>query len=371
MKRTTRGILGVAVACLLLWLVFRGTDAAQLGHALRRVHLGWLLLAQALLWAACFARVQRWSYVVRAVQPASFRSLLSATQIGLLVNFAVPARLGEVARAFVLSRLVRLPVARAMGMVALDRVNDVVGLLAVVGVAAAAVASNARVEIPAGAFGNRDAWVVSSELVRPAAVGLALLVGAALAGLVFLYQQQDRVIRWVHVALGRLSAPLAERTERILTGFAEGLHVFRSRSDLGRSLLWSLGTWGADVASLAATLVAFDVAFPWHAPFLMLALIGVAVAVPVTPGVVGQFHLPAVAGLLLAAPSVAPAEAKAVAIVDHLATLVPIAVLGLHALAREQIGLGDLLRRSAREDRALHEGARGAQRARGAGDPAR
>jgi hypothetical protein len=233
------------------------------------------------------------------------------------------------------------------------------------------VASDARVEIPAGAFGNREAWVVSSELVRPAALGLAALVAAALAGLVFLYHQQERVIRWVRVGPGRLSTPLTERAARILAGFAEGLHVFRSRSDLGRSLFWSLATWGADVASLAAMLVAFDVTFPWYAPFLMLALIGVAVAVPVTPGVVGQFHLPAVAGLLLAAPSVAPAEAKAVAIVDHLSTLVPIAVLGLHALARERISLGDVMRRSARESRTLHEDARRAQLTQGTGDPAR
>jgi heme exporter protein D len=56
--------------------------------------------------------------------------------------------------------------------------------------------------------------------------------------------------------------------------------------------------------------------------------------------------------------------------VDHLSTLVPIAVLGFHALARERIALGDVMRRSAHEDRALHEG-RGAPRARGTGDAAR
>jgi uncharacterized membrane protein YbhN (UPF0104 family)/formylglycine-generating enzyme required for sulfatase activity len=337
----------VLVAATLLWLLFRRTDWSELVGALRGVDLRWLAAAQLLICAAFLARVQRWSYVVRAVHPASYRSLFSATQIGMLVNFAIPARLGEVVRAYVLSRLLGLPMARSLAMVAFDRVNDLIGLLAVLLVAALALARDVDATFPAGALGNAEPFTIPSALLRPVAWSLAIGVLAASLGLVLLYAQRDRAPRLV----GRLSAPLSEvlaqRLAALLESFAEGLHVFRSAGDLGRAVLWSLASWGADVAAAAAVLVAFDVVFPWYTPFVILSFVGVAIVVPVTPGTIGQFHLAAAAGLLLAAPEVAPARAKAVAIVDHLSILAPITALGLYCLFRERIGLVDAVRRSA------------------------
>jgi uncharacterized protein (TIRG00374 family) len=341
-----RGIVGLLVAGLLLWLVFRGTDWNELVGALREVRLAWLGAAQLLLWGGILARVQRWTYVVRAVHPASYRSLLAASQIGMLVNFSVPARLGELVRAWVLSRLATIPLARSLAMVTLDRVNDVIGLLAVLFLAALGLAGDVDVELPPGSFGNREALVVSSRLVQPVAWTLA---GAVLAGallLVVLYVRREPVLRVLRAALAPVSSGLAERIAHLLGSFAEGLHVFRSRRDLARAIAWSLLGWGADLAGLAAIFLAFGLEFPWYAPCVTLSFVAVALLVPLTPGTVGQFHLPAVAGLLLAAPDVEPARAKAVAIVDHLSTLVPVIALGLYCLLRERLGLLEVVRRS-------------------------
>jgi hypothetical protein len=89
------------------------------------------------------------------------------------------------------------------------------------------------------------------------------------------------------------------------------------------------------------------VAFPWHAPFVVLALVATAIVVPVTPGLVGQFHVPAVVGLLLSIPELDATRAKAIAVVDHLSTLVPAVVAGLWCLSRERLGLGQVLRAEA------------------------
>jgi len=79
-------------------------------------------------------------------------------------------------------------------------------------------------------------------------------------------------------------------------------------------------------------LTAFSIDFPWFTPFLVLAMVAVFISVPVTPGVVGQYHIPIVACLLLAIPGMEPSEAKAVAIVAHILCLIPIAVLGVFCL---------------------------------------
>jgi len=341
-----RGIIGLLVAGVLLWLLFRRTDWSELVGALRDVRLAWVGAAQLLLWAGLLARVQRWTYVVRAVHPASYRSMLAASQIGMLVNFSVPARMGELVRAWVLSRLAGIPLARSLAMVALDRVNDVIGLLAVLFLAAVGLARDIDVELPPGSFGNSEAFVVSSGLVRPVAWTLAIAVLACVLLLVGLYVRRDQVLRPVRAVLAPASSALAERVAYLLASFSEGLHVFRSRGDLARAILWSLLGWGADLVGLAAIFVAFDLDFPWYAPCVTLAFVAVAILVPLTPGTVGQFHLPAVAGLLLSAPDVEPARAKAVAIVDHLSMLVPVTALGLYCLLRERLGLLEVVRRS-------------------------
>jgi hypothetical protein len=344
MSTFLRGLAGLLGGVGLLWLLLRGTDATELIAAVRLVDLGFLCLGQILLWASFLTRAQRWSYIVRAVHPASFRSLFSATQIGVLVNFTVPGRLGELVRATVLSRLAGIPVARSLAMAALDRVSDVIGLLVVVLLAVLPLTGGVRVALPAGTFGNAEPLVVSSALVQSAAWALAGATVAASVALVVLYVARDRALQVVRKALAAFSPGVAERAATLLGQFAEGLHVFRSRADLSRSLFWSLLTWAVDVASVAAILAAFGVAFPWHAPFLVLSLVSLSIAVPITPGMVGQFHLPAVAGLLLAIPALPPTQAKAIAIVDHLSTLVPIAALGVWCLLRERLGLLQLLR---------------------------
>jgi uncharacterized membrane protein YbhN (UPF0104 family) len=345
-KQHTQIVLGVVLGVVLVWLLFRKTDWRAVLSAIGGVDWRWLVACQILAFAGHFARAQRWSYVVRAARPASYRHLFSATQIGFLVNFTAPARLGEVVRAYVLGRLVKAPFAQCLSMVALDRVGDVLGLLALMLVALISFPAGVDARFPAGAFGNAEPFVVSGALLGPAAAATTGLLCALLAVLVFLYARQAWVLRALDAVGGRLPRNVAGRLRGAFLHFAEGMHVLRSAGGLAKASFLSLATWGAGVLSVAAILKAFGVDFPWHAPFLILALIAVFISFPVTPAVVGQYHLPVVAGLLLTVPGTAPDEAKAVALVAHLMNLLPIAALGLFCLWRERLGFVQVARDS-------------------------
>ena len=336
-----RTVLSVLLSALLLWLLFRGTDWAATYAAVRHVRLPWLAVALALVFLSCLARVQRWSYVVRAAHPATFRSLFSATQVGLLVNLVVPARVGELVRAVLLKRLSGAPLARSMSLVAMDRVNDAFALIAVLFIASATFPA-ADVEFPAGAFGNREALIVTSELIRPAATSLTLALGLLVAALALVYAGRTTVQRLLGRMAAVVSARFATRVESLFEHFVAGMHVFRSAADLARSALFSLLTWGAVALSLSALLRAFRLDLPWFTPFLMLAILAVFTSVTVTPGLVGQYHLPVVASLLMIDPRMDADEARAVAIVAHLVAVLPIAALGAFAMVRERLSLGGL-----------------------------
>ncbi len=336
-------MLGALLSALLLWFLFRDTDWDALYAALRRVNPGWVILALVFCFSSFFARVQRWSYVVRATHPATFRSMFSATQIGVLVNCLLPLRMGDVVRGYLLARLAQMSFARSLTVVALDRVNDVFALVSVLFVTVVAFPNNKDIEFAAGAFNNAERFVVSSSLIRPAAVSLTIFLIVVILVFVFLYFRQGYVMWLLDKTVGPVSTKLASRLHSVFLNCAAGMHIFRSGIELMKSVVFSLLTWGVVALSLAALLKAFHLEFPWYAPFLMLSILGISTSVTVTPGMVGQYHVPVVASLLMIVPNMDPNEAKAVAIVAHLVALLPPATLGIFSMLRERLRVVDLV----------------------------
>jgi len=343
MLRHTRTVVGVLLSIFLLWFLFRDTDWQVLSSVLRQVDVSWLLLAFFLSFSSFVIRVQRWSYVVRATQPATFRSMFSATQIGLLVNCLVPARIGDVVRAYVLANLEKISFTRSLTLVALDRINDILALVTVLLIALLSFPSDVDIEFAVGAFGNAEPFVVSSSLMQPVTVSLIGALFIVIAILVFLYFRQDIVLRFLDRVVEPLSPQTAAWLSTMFLNFATGMHIFRSGLQMAKAILLSLVTWGLVVLSLAALLKAFHLEFPWYGPFLMLAILGVFTAVTVTPGMVGQYHVPVVASLLMILPGMNVNEAKAVAIVAHLVALLPPVVLGVYSMLSEKLHIYDLI----------------------------
>jgi uncharacterized membrane protein YbhN (UPF0104 family) len=345
MKSFAQMVFGLCLGAFLVWVLFRNTEWHAVYGSIREVKIHWLIVALVLGCSSHFARVQRWSYVIRAAYPAPFRILFSATQIGFLVNFIVPARVGELVRAYVLASLAKRPLSQSMAMVMLDRVNDIFGLLAIMFTALLAFPSNRSIEFAAGTFNNSKPLAVSSSLIHPATISMTVFLCVFTLILILLYLNQALVLRFIDRSIGQISRKFVDRLSGFFLNFAEGMHIFRSPVELTKSLFFSLLTWGAGVLSVTALMTAFRIDFPWFTPFLMLAMIAVFIIVPVTPGVIGQYHIPVVACLLMVVPGMESDRAKAFAIVAHVLSLGPIVALGIFCLFWERLSFFDLIRR--------------------------
>ncbi len=340
MKKVVVNTVGIILAALLVWWMFRGTNWAEVAHAFRTVH--WLWLGMSVIWVVLgfFTRVQRWSYIVSTAKPVSFRSMFSATQIGFLGNFVLPLRAGEAIRALVLSRLSQLSFSRCIAFVALDRVTDLVGLIVVMFLAVLTFHPAGPISMPTG-FSVPD-W--AQGLLRPEAIrATALTMAGGLTGLVImlvlLYVNQRIVLKLSDKILGIISHALAKHVHGLLENFASGFHIFRSLRDMSKALFFSLLTWITFAVSYMDVFHAFDLSLPWYAPFLTLSLLAIAISLPGAPGFIGQFHLAIMAAIFLLSPDVDVDRARAVAIMAHLINLIPIVIVGLYCLYREQLGL--------------------------------
>ncbi|HUW60643.1 MAG TPA: lysylphosphatidylglycerol synthase transmembrane domain-containing protein [Candidatus Bathyarchaeia archaeon] len=348
MKKTVQIIIGVGLGVGLLWLVFRGTNWNEVLQAIAAADPVWLAVFLALILLSFVVRVQRWSYIVRTAKPVSFRHLFSATQIGFLANFTLPGRIGEVVRAIALTRLAKLPFTKSFAMVILDRITDLFGLLAVVIVTVFAYTPEGSISIPASTLGVPIEFsarnVYRGEIL--AIVSLVVLVSF----FVLLYVKQELMLRVSDRLCSRFSQKLADKIHLWLQHFADGLHIFRSASDMAKSIGFSLLVWSIALLALTSVVRAFDVHVPWQGIFVIQLLLAVFISAPGAPGFVGQFHAPIVIGLVMFVPGIEDSKAKAIAIMAHLLNLIPVAVVGLICLFMEKLGLVELARESAHTD---------------------
>lgn len=382
MKKTIQILLGLLIGGFLLWFLFRGTDWNAVWAATRNANVAWLAAAFAAIMLSFFTRVQRWTSIVRTAKDVSFRSLFSATQIGFLANFTLPGRAGEVIRAVVLARLERIPFSKCFAFVALDRVTDLFGLIAIMLVSVIAFQPAGRVGLPpdihvpdwAGALLEPDA-------IRSGAIGFSLLLLAVVGVFVVLYVSQSFALRVAAVLLGVAQslvratvAPMLRGLGNVLgarvratgdrlgdadlvglgTGmireFAEGLHVFRSAADMSKAILFSLITWAVACFSYYCALRAFGFVEPWYTALIVTAMLSVAIALPGAPGFIGQFHFGIIIGIFVCIPDADYDVAKAVAIMSHLLNVLAVAIVGIWSLYREDFGLLELKRDADQRD---------------------
>jgi len=123
-----RGALGLVLSAAFLYFAFRGIELQRVLENVRQSNVA--LLAVSALAATCIfpLRARRWKPILEPIKrDIPFSRLWSATAIGMMINNVVPARAGEFARAFALTRSTpEVPFPASFASLAVDRLFDAV-----------------------------------------------------------------------------------------------------------------------------------------------------------------------------------------------------------------------------------------------------
>jgi hypothetical protein len=312
------------------WLSLRAADPALIGLA---------LLANL---ATFLIRAWRWRWLLAPVRRGiGMDSLVSATFIGFMVSFVVPFRLGEIVRPALLARRERLRWSAALGTVALERILDLMTLLALFLLfmlsargAALMTGSGDGTGGQAAALLRRGGWVAGA-VVLAALPALTLLVA-------FPGEVVRRLRRWHG---GRGPGPV-HRAIGTLETFVEGLGVVRRGRELLVCVALSVLHWGVAGAMLYAGVSAFAAPLEFGDSFLLLIPLSIGIAMP-TPGGVGPYEYLAQVSLTGFWGVDAP-RAAAMAITLHALTILPAIVAGLGFMWRDGLRPGEMRRMAAR-----------------------
>jgi uncharacterized protein (TIRG00374 family) len=299
--------LGLIVGGVALWLALRGAVIGGLRTALSGADVFWIGVALGSVILTVAVGVVRWRLLFHPESTGlSWSSLAAAFLIGQMLNIMLPLRLGEMARAYWLSRSEDIPVGRALGTIGVEKLADLTSF----GLAAVALLVLAAV----------PPWVQSPGRVLAATGALAatsVLVLAARRR--WIMQGVIRGAAWLPSTFGRRLVHLAE------TGL-EGSRVVSSWKASAVAGLLSLLVLVLAASTNYLLFVAFHLKLPLVAALLLLVTLQVGNTVVSVPGNIGVFHYITV--LTLSAYSVDHQFALAYAIVLYAIAHVPKVLAG-------------------------------------------
>lgn len=319
MKGRLKSLIGIVLSAVLLWWTLRDVSLATVWSELRRSNLPLLLFAAFLGTIIFPIRALRWRTILRPIADVPFGPLWRSTAIGMMVNNVVPARAGEIARAYALTREVPIPFSSAIASLAVDRVFDAVTVLLL------ASAAMLDPRFP------RDATIAGQPLASWAG-GAGVIVLIALGGLYLLVFFPAYLIRIFEMFARKLVPTIEERGKKALASFGEGLSVLRSPQRFLAVLAWAILHWMVNALAFWMGMIAVGIDVPYSAVLFIQALIALGVAVPSAPGFFGLFEKLAVGSLALFAVG-APA-ATTWAIGYHILSFIPITVIGAFYFTR-------------------------------------
>jgi phosphatidylinositol alpha-mannosyltransferase len=319
--------LSIAGLALAAWALSR-IGLSRIGYALLSVSAPWGLVALALMCLSMVLRAEAWYAVLRAAGAEPSRAVVvRGTMIGVLMSAALPGRLGEPARAFVVSRRLgdtRRWFATVAGTVFAQTLLNIVALgLLAIGVIAGA-----------GLF-QGHAQTIVAVLAVPAAIALAIVAAPPLF-------RRLRSSRFRSVS--RAARVVAAEMENL----RRGLFVFRRPATAVHATLAQLAAWALQWLACYTLLVAFGLEH--HSGLAaaagVLLAVNVAAVLPVTPSNVGIFQAACI--VVLAAYGVGKGQALAYGIVLQAIEVATALLVGVPALVSEGLSW-DTLRRSADE----------------------
>jgi uncharacterized protein (TIRG00374 family) len=124
-QRWLKIILGVLVTVITVWLSFRKLDWHTVKTAFFQVNLFWVFLAVANSLLTVYALGWRWRILLAPKVNISMGQLFKLNIISQYVNILMPARLGEVIRAYLTSKEHLISGAYVMGTILIEKIFDV------------------------------------------------------------------------------------------------------------------------------------------------------------------------------------------------------------------------------------------------------
>jgi glycosyltransferase 2 family protein len=294
-----RLLVGVAISAVFVVATVSRVDLDEVGAALQRVNFAAVALAIPLVFVELVLRGFRWQRLLETLARIPVKRTVAYLAIGYFANSMLPARLGDVARAYLAGKSFGISRLAVLGTVVVERLADglfILGLVVVLGLTVAG----------GGSLATTAAW-----LAAIAAAGGAVL----LVFLVYLRRSGG----------GRIWGRLRSLVDRVL----RGADALRSPGTLAIVAVLTAAAFAPAVAMFALIASAAGLDLSLAQAGLIMGGLALSTSIPAAPGSIGTYEF--VGLTIMTTLGVDPEVALAVVVLVHLSATLPVALTGLIA----------------------------------------
>jgi uncharacterized protein (TIRG00374 family) len=263
-----RVTIGTVISIVFLILAVKDVPLSDVAQALTRVNYVWILFAVVAMVTQTSLRTMRWVVLYYPEQKGlRVTQMLGIMFISQMLNIVVPWRVGELARIYLMGEIEKRSKAQTLATLGVEKFFDTLMLLLLL------------LLIPP--FMTLPNWL---EGPRESIVFLAIaLFIAAIVLLVF----REQLI----VLLSRIHLPWSKKSLGEIMRLALGSLDVLKRWDLHLGLqILSITIWLIGVVINMLVALSLNLALPFVAAFLLMAVLQVGGIVPSSPGKVGVFQ---------------------------------------------------------------------------------
>jgi uncharacterized membrane protein YbhN (UPF0104 family) len=246
--------IGVVITLIFLFLFIYQVrdDIGEMGQALGEANYLYLLPGILFYYLGVYFRAVRWRFVLKPLGSFSSIRLFPLIVIGMLVNNVLPARLGIVARAYILGEKKNISKMAVGGTMVVEQISDGVILIFF-------------------------AAIISGLFIVSLVLSLVLVSSPRLAQAA------------INVVLRFLPKRLRERTERWMLLLIEGLGIMRSPGQLFIVFILAALVWLCEAGLFYMVGFAFDLGLPFYVYLLAVSVANLAWVLLMTQGGLGPF----------------------------------------------------------------------------------
>jgi uncharacterized protein (TIRG00374 family) len=270
LRRHLKFILGLAISAVAVYFSIERVDFKVLWTSFQSANYLFLIPAGLIQFLVFFLKASGWRYLLMpAKKEVRLGSTFSVLIIGLMVNNLFPAKMGELARAYLMGEKERLAKTLCFSTILVEHLLDVLVLMIFL------LLLMPLVSLPP--------WLrTSGTLVGFIALSLILV-------LFFVVRREEKFLGWISRLLVRVPHRFRVKIQEILQNVLQGMHVVT-----GRYILYAFGCllamWTTVFVAAYLVMAAFGLFLPFTAPVMVIIFVAFGKIIPSSPGGIGTLH---------------------------------------------------------------------------------
>ncbi|KPK86885.1 MAG: hypothetical protein AMJ94_17680 [Deltaproteobacteria bacterium SM23_61] len=270
LRRHLNFIVGLIISAAAVYLSLTKVDFRELWNSFRAANYYFLIPAGILQFFCFFFKGVGWRFLLLpAKKEVRLSSTVSVLVIGLMVNNLFPAKMGELARAYLLGERETLPKSLCLSTIMVEHLVDILVLLIFL------ILLIPLVSLPP--------WLKASGM------GLGFLALAMIVFLFLVMRREEKFLNWITRVTARLPERFREKIQGILKNMLQGMRVVTGRYIL-YAFISLVAMWCTVFIMAYLTMLAFGLFLPIYAPVMVIIFVAFGKVIPSSPGGIGTLH---------------------------------------------------------------------------------